>query len=425
MPILKPRDDEEETEFIERCMSNDIMQEEYPDNDQRLAICYTSWREAREGKLMERKAIEIELKADKEGSFTARIATLNVVDGDGDITLPGAFPEGKEVLVSAYQHGSWMGALPVGKAIIKETDEQVLAEGEFNLKTQGGRDHYEAVKFSMQLQEWSYGFEILEAEDGDYEGSKVRYLKKVEPFEISPVLLGSGVDTGTLAIKSQKKGTISYGAAHPDGTPKAPEDTDWDASKEIREAEVDDLKVMCTWVDTEHADTKQGYKLPHHKADGKHAVVWKAVAAAMAALLGARGGVDIAAGDKKGVYAHLKKHYQEFDKEPPEFNSLELEGTTYLNQAEATLDVVNSLIGRTKSLADLRRKEGRVLSSSNRQRIKHLLDALTSVASDLKELLDATEPSDDKNLRLWLLGLKAKVLFTEGTLTNEQDTKTS
>jgi HK97 family phage prohead protease len=321
-------------------MGNDLMVEEYPDNDQRLAICYSQWRDREKAhphgdhvcycpecgaeitvgedvkcntqkcpecgvrmrakdtgerrKSMERKSVQLELKKDKEGSFAARIATLNVVDKDGDITLPGAFPEGKEVLVSAYQHSSWMGELPVGKAVIKEIDGEVVAEGQFNLDMQSGREHYEAVKFSGGLQEWSYGFEVLDYDHDKKDGQEVRLLKKVEPYEISPVLLGAGIDTATLTIKSETK-----------------------------------------------------------------------------------------------------------------------EGLTYTDQAEMALAAIAGLTDRTKLLADLRRKEGRVLSSTNRERMKKLLTSLSTVAEDLKELLDATEPEQDKTLTLFLEGVKEKIKFME------------
>ena len=91
--------------------------------------------------IIERKAVSLELDDAKEGSFVARIATLGVIDKDGDETKPGAFKANSEVLVSAYQHGSWMGSLPVGKALIKEDGHDVLAIGEFNLKTDAGREH--------------------------------------------------------------------------------------------------------------------------------------------------------------------------------------------------------------------------------------------------------------------------------------------
>ena len=61
------------------------------------------------------------------------------------------------------------------------------------------------------------------------------------------------------------------------------------------------------------------YKLPHHDIiDGSIITVWRGVTAAMAALLGARGGVD--ASNKRGIHGHLAKHYRQYDKEPPKFD---------------------------------------------------------------------------------------------------------
>lgn len=161
---------------------------------------------------IERKGISLELKDEQEGAFLARIATLNVIDHDGDVTFPGSFPKSAEVIVGAYQHGSWTGVLPVGKATLTETETDVVAEGQFNLNTTSGRDHYEAVKFSDRLQEWSYGFRVLsvgsekdvEKWASAHEGARpYRIIKKLEPYEISPVLKGAGIATQTLAVKSQ------------------------------------------------------------------------------------------------------------------------------------------------------------------------------------------------------------------------------
>lgn len=61
-------------------------------------------------------------------------------------------------------------------------------------------------------------------------------------------------------------------------------------------------------------------KLPHHRAsDGK--VVWRGVAAAMAALMGGRGGVDLPTSERRAVYGHLAAHYRAFGKEPPEYRA--------------------------------------------------------------------------------------------------------
>lgn len=120
---------------------------------------------------------------------------------------------------------------------------------------------------------------------------------------------------------------------------KTDEGAEWDGPKEVAAADVDDLKLMCTWYDSDNADVKSAYKLPHHKASG-HAAVWRGVAAAMAALLGARGGVDIPDSDRKSVYSHLAKHYPAWDKEPPEFRGY----------SEGELRIINTLIDKTNDV---------------------------------------------------------------------------
>jgi hypothetical protein len=40
MPIPQPTTDETKTDFIVRCLGDEIMIEEYPDINQRLAVCY-------------------------------------------------------------------------------------------------------------------------------------------------------------------------------------------------------------------------------------------------------------------------------------------------------------------------------------------------------------------------------------------------
>jgi len=39
MPLPERRRDEEKDEFISRCMSDEQMEEEFPDREQRFAIC--------------------------------------------------------------------------------------------------------------------------------------------------------------------------------------------------------------------------------------------------------------------------------------------------------------------------------------------------------------------------------------------------
>lgn len=50
MPIPNPKKAEPQKKFMSRCMSNGTMKKEYPDNKQRVAICFGSWRKKHGGK---------------------------------------------------------------------------------------------------------------------------------------------------------------------------------------------------------------------------------------------------------------------------------------------------------------------------------------------------------------------------------------
>lgn len=132
---------------------------------------------------------------------------------------------------------------------------------------------------------------------------------KVETPEVEPK-----VET----IEEVGKGVIGF-SDH--GT--APETEGWDGPGEMAKCDMAGLKIICAWFDSANADNKGAYKLPHHNGDGGYKAVWRGVAAAMASLLGARGGVSIPDSDKKGVYNHLKKHYAQFDKPVPDFKMVE------------------------------------------------------------------------------------------------------
>jgi hypothetical protein len=41
MPIPKPNENENRIDFLQRCMRNETMVSEYPDEEQRYAVCLT------------------------------------------------------------------------------------------------------------------------------------------------------------------------------------------------------------------------------------------------------------------------------------------------------------------------------------------------------------------------------------------------
>ncbi|MGN6810383.1 MAG: HK97 family phage prohead protease [Thermomicrobiales bacterium] len=70
-------------------------------------------------------------------------------------------------------------------------------------------------------------------------------------------------------------------------------------------------------------------------------------------------------------------------------------GLSFADQSAAVLAAVTDWSERARSLADLRQKEGRVLSEANRERIKAHADTLAGIVSDLRDLHAATAPADD------------------------------
>lgn len=159
----------------------------------------------------------VTVKDETAGTVTALFATYDAVDKDGDVTLKGAFTDGAPVIISAYNHRSWEGALPVGKGVIRDTDEGPTLEGQFFMDTTHGRDAFLTVKALSDddLQEWSYSLHEVDSDRGaTWEGRKVRQIiKGVTVREVSPVIVGAGVNTRTLATKGAKSWNRETAAA--------------------------------------------------------------------------------------------------------------------------------------------------------------------------------------------------------------------
>jgi phage shock protein A len=141
-----------------------------------------------------------------------------------------------------------------------------------------------------------------------------------------------------LAEETEKMEIEEFGAVHHSMEYALDDSGSWDAQEaEIRlrkwassdgsgaKETIDWSKYRegFAWYDDENPEDFGSYKLPHHDiVNGRFSVVWHGVVAAMAALRGARGGVNIPDEDKQAVYNHLRRHYEEFGKEAPEFSEL-------------------------------------------------------------------------------------------------------
>ena len=132
------------------------------------------------------------------GYLEAVISTFGVVDSDGDVVEPTAFTAGQEVPL-VWDH-DWSS--PIGKGVVSVTDKHAIFTGRLWLDTFDGEQAYKRIKNAGTLQEYSWGFRILDADYAERDGRDVRVIKRTEMYEASPTLVGANRQTGTLSIKS-------------------------------------------------------------------------------------------------------------------------------------------------------------------------------------------------------------------------------
>jgi hypothetical protein len=191
-----------------------------------------------------------------EGEVTAIVSITGIEDDVKDIILPGAYTE---TLTKRRPKGVWSHAWEHPIARVPEAvelppgDPRLPAETkdgkpwpkeagglmtrlQFNLKTQAGRDAFESVKFFSESGEceWSIGYRVprggaVKRKDG------VREIKKLELYEVSPVLFGAAPQTSTLSLKSAVAAMNELR-----GTPDSPIETKEQPPPEEKGKEEDD-----------------------------------------------------------------------------------------------------------------------------------------------------------------------------------------
>lgn len=147
------------------------------------------------------------LDTDQPGSFEAIFATLTAIDRDGDSYDPGAIGRQK-VFVSVWNHGSWgegSEAIPVGFGETFERENKALIQGEFDLDDADGVKHYNKLKYFLSKGmniEWSFALPEADFRFEERDGRQVRVFTRILVPEVSPVLMGAGVDTELVSIKA-------------------------------------------------------------------------------------------------------------------------------------------------------------------------------------------------------------------------------
>lgn len=208
----------------------------------------------------------------------------------------------------------------------------------------------------------SIGFVPYQHEYRDIDGKNVRVYTDWELLEFSIVPVPANQEALRMALKA-----LEEKRAEKRAVPYADHGIsydDWDApalgdfTDESMEALDDDEKMRIAahfaWSANLPPMKYEDLKLPHHAATrrGVGKAVWRGVTAAMAALFGARGGVNIPQNDIPDVYDHLAKHYRQFGQEPPVLESVNYEYGKHdapiaePNVTASENDVSDEMVGR-------------------------------------------------------------------------------
>lgn len=228
-------------------------------------------------------------------------------------------------------------SLPIGICTsIEVQNGKLVAKGQFapesaNPFAQQVRRLYDA----KIVRATSVGFIPLDGGEGKITKAELLEFSFV-PVPANPYALSlrqvkeMNLDMGMLVMKGLQFATTKGVVPKDVSDKKAPEDTPWEKPTlsdftdkgwgDLTDEEKSHIAGFYAWAKEVPPETFGDLKLPHHRpSDG--AVVWNGLKAAMGALLGARGGVDIPEGDRRKVYDHLAAHYKLFDKDAPDFKA--------------------------------------------------------------------------------------------------------
>jgi HK97 family phage prohead protease len=152
------------------------------------------------------KNAPIELKEDGDTRYIEAVFSLfDTIDSDNDVTKANALRSGytgnKVPLV--WNH-DWSKV--IGRGVIETDNQKAVFKGYF-LNTEAGKEAYETVKAMQDMQQFSYGFQVMKSTKGTHIDSKgeevpVRVLEDVKVWEVSPVLVGAQQNSFVQALKS-------------------------------------------------------------------------------------------------------------------------------------------------------------------------------------------------------------------------------
>jgi HK97 family phage prohead protease len=316
------------------------------------------------------KSIEFKTVDDEKGSVEAVFSVYNTLDTDGDVVIPGAIKSGfKNNQVPMVFAHKW--DQPIGKGVIDTDDDKATFRGSFFMETEAGKEAYNLAKEMGDLQEWSFGFRINDYEvapfqkDGQDEVD-VRYLKDLEVFEVSPVLVGANRETYTLAIKSGEEAVYESNNLEEEKAALARDMFDNPGEAMNRSKELS----CAVGVHTETMDGKEVFMPCKTHAEYEEAIK----------------------DEKKDLDSeeNTDEVLEENQEKVSEEESLPT-GKRFSEEVKDVLAALESLIVRAKAIEVLRSKDGRTLSERASSALRAVQEDLNDAWTEIDDILgDAT-----------------------------------
>jgi len=350
-----------------------------------------------------KKQIEFKTVDDEKGKVEAVFSVFNNVDTDGDVVLPGSIKSGfKDNQVPMVFAHKW--DQPIGKGVIHSDNEKATFKGSFFMETEAGREAYLLAKEMGDLQEWSFGFRINDYESGKFkkDGTEdeidVRYLKDLEVYEVSPVLVGANRETYTLAIKSGEDAI--YEASNVEEKAEVlPEVFDT-----IEEAEARAKELGCEGHHSYEQDGKTLYMPCKSHEDFEEAMGKEENQDKDSKSSDPECGCNCDCGSKEESksqhcsYGDDGKCAKEMDDEKSlEISEKEssLQGVRFSDEVKDVLAALESLIVRAKAISILREKDGRTISENASSALRAVQEDLNDAWNEIDSILSGDSPEEE------------------------------
>jgi|TARA_B100000902_G_scaffold47553_1_gene54790 HK97 family phage prohead protease len=373
------------------------------------------------------KNINFEMKeeSDKTGEVKAVFSVFNDVDSDGDVVVPGAVKSGfKGGSVPMVWSHKW--DMPIGKGMISQDNDMATFTGEFFMDTESGKEAYNLVKSMGDLQQWSFGFRVNDAEYGKFQKDgkdeeDVRYLKDLSVYEVSPVLVGANQETFTMAIKSDKeteakivqsvsvsddpdlggvKDTLTSDSIKPEEPKEEVKDEEEKAAPKgdtfatPAEAEQRAKEIGCVGSHMHDADgqavfmpcaTHEDYESRMQKSTSAMTVLAN-IAAGMKEILNSVPTDDASLDALKEINLRILS-IVDGDSEVSE-KSASVQGKRFSDEVKDVLAALNNLVARVQSIGELRKKNKRKLGVSTTEALRTVQESVQDAFDELDKFVE-------------------------------------